>query len=316
MEAEHFELHYYLRDGSHSIDALVRNKCEMEILGAVIEIAKQLGIPVQIETEAYAEGGLKELWRFLGKNQVQLTLLITAAALVFSRFPVKDAELDSLDKEQKRLEIEKTRLEIEELRKRSGQTSAVDKAEAAAEIVANNPKIHVRRSNYYRHLLDYPKVERVGFRPDGTTRGQELVVERSDFYRFVMRSDKLPPEVDENALIEVLAPVLAEGNYQWRGYYRGKPISFAMLDPAFKAAILAKEVHFQHGSRIRCILQIHRKLDEVGEILTTGYSVPTVLDVSEDGATFAETPQGRASRHTRAVRDGQQQLFGGNEGAT
>lgn len=29
---EKLELHYYLNNGSHSMDALVRNKCEAEIL--------------------------------------------------------------------------------------------------------------------------------------------------------------------------------------------------------------------------------------------------------------------------------------------
>ena len=53
------ELHYHLRDQSHSMDALVRNKCEEEILAAFTQIAQQLGVEVRLESTAYREGGLK-----------------------------------------------------------------------------------------------------------------------------------------------------------------------------------------------------------------------------------------------------------------
>jgi hypothetical protein len=123
-------------------------------------------------------------------------------------------------------------------------------------------------------------------------------------------------ETDDNALIEVFAPVLTDGNYHWRGYYLGDPISFAMLDPQFKASIVAKKVHFQHGTRLKCVLNIHRKYDELGEVTITGYSVVTVLDQSEAGTDFVETPQGRSYRHAKALRESQGDMFGGARGAT
>jgi hypothetical protein len=65
---EKLELHYYLNNGSHSMDALVRNKREAEILAIIQEISTVLSLPVNIESEAFREGGLKEIWRFVGKH--------------------------------------------------------------------------------------------------------------------------------------------------------------------------------------------------------------------------------------------------------
>jgi hypothetical protein len=302
------------------MDAVVRNKCEREVLAVVFEVAKQLNVPISLETYAHSEGGLRELWKAMGNNTNQLTLIVATLAIVFSRYPVTDPELEGLEKEAKQLEIEKTRLEIEELQEDSAERR--EHTQQAAEKIAcdlqSNGKIAVRRSNYYRLLLDYPKVDSVGYNPRPTDPHPtpEVIVPRQDFPRFILGSDKLPTEVDDNALIEVFAPVLTDGNYHWRGYYLGNPISFAMLDPQFKASIVARKVHFQHGTRLRCVLNIHRKYDELGEVTVTGYSVDTVLDQSETGAEFVETPQGRTYRHAKALRESQGDMFDSDREAT
>ena len=312
-EAEYFGLHYYLQHGSHSMDAVVRNKCEREVLAVFFEVAKQLNVPILLETYAYGEGGLKELWKAMGKHNNQLTLIVAVLAIIFSRYPATDSELKALEKEAKQLEIEKTHLEIEKLKKDSleRQEHTQQAAEDIAYNLQHNGKIAVRRSNYYKLLLDYPKVDSVGYNPHPTDPrpAPEAIVPRHDFPRFILVSDKLPTETDDNALIEVFSPVLTDGNYHWRGYYLGDPISFAMLDPQFKASIVAKKVHFQHGTRLRCVLNIHKKYDELGEVTITGYSAVTVLDQSETGAEFVETPQGRTYRHAKALRESQGDMF-------
>lgn len=53
------QLHYYLDGGSHSMDALVRNKCEAEILALIQEASNEFGFQLAIESEAFQEGGLK-----------------------------------------------------------------------------------------------------------------------------------------------------------------------------------------------------------------------------------------------------------------
>lgn len=57
--ASKLELHYFLQDNAHKMDAIVRNKCEHELLEIVKEITQSLGVELTIESEAFIEGGLK-----------------------------------------------------------------------------------------------------------------------------------------------------------------------------------------------------------------------------------------------------------------
>lgn len=308
--ADFFELHYFLKDGSHSMDAVVRNKCEREVIAIFFEVARQIGAEISLETFAHEEGGLKELWRAIGRSNNQLVLIVAIVTLIFARFPIVDTEMDALEKEAKRLEIEKLRLEIEKLEEGEQSSERTqDVAESMVKKLQGNGKIAVRRSNYYRLLVDYPEVEAVGYMASAQAPKPEQVVVRQDFALFVLSTDRLPTEVDEDALIEVFAPVLVEGGYHWRGYYMGRAISFVMGDAQFKDAIVAREVQFRYGTKIRCVLNIHRKFDELGEVAVTGYTVATVLDQAEAGSDFVETQQGRRYRYTKALRESQGKLF-------
>ena len=124
----------------------------------------------------------------------------------------------------------------------------------------------------------------------------------------VLVDNSLPTETFDGATIEIVAPVLKEGNYKWKGLYEGEAISFSMTDAEFKNAVLLEQVAFQHGSCINCVLQIHRKFNEIGEIEITGYSVVTVLDKTDGGKTH-ETPQGKKHRAYKKFVQDQRGLF-------
>lgn len=305
---EKLELHYHLKDQSHSMDALIRNRCEAEALAAFIEIAKTLGIAVSIESSAYKEGGLREIWDFIGQNNNQLALLLALVVLVFSRVPVSDPEMDALNKENTKLSIEEKRLTIEKLKKELAQGNvSKETMEASAPAILGNVKVAVRRSNFYRNLVDYGKVTGVGVTPLSIKKNEHYV-DRAEFSHFVLSTNKLPVEVIEPATVEIVAPVLKEGNYQWKGIYQGELISFAMTDDEFKVSVLTRQVSFQHGSVIECVLNIHRKFDAVGEVTITGYSVPVVLTVS-DGTSQSETIQGKRHKARKKFAEDQGNLF-------
>src|SRR5690606_34305897 len=77
------ELHYWLKGGSHTMDAFVQNKCELEFLYIAKEIANTLGHDIYLETEPLAEGGIKRWFKVLvkgeNKNAVITTAVTTAA---------------------------------------------------------------------------------------------------------------------------------------------------------------------------------------------------------------------------------------------
>ncbi len=310
--ANKFQMHYYFGDDSHTMDALVRNRCEAEIIAILTEIAKTLDEKILIECEAHREGGLRDIWKLTNANAGVLSVIVGVAAIAVPLLPKSDSELERLQKEDLRLSIEERKLRVQKL-KAEIKTDSVQTETVAevAEVVNENYKVITRRSNLFKHLSTYNKVTKLGVNsllPDGQEMNPEFEIVRGNFKRFILSSNVLPVETVEEAVIEIVSPVLMRGNYKWKGIFEGEAISFSMKDPIFKQDVHDERISFQHGSSIKCALNIHSKLDEVGEIVTTGYSVETVLD-NINGREINQTSQGLAYRHKRTLQKAQGDLF-------
>lgn len=310
------ELHYYLAGGAHSMDAVLRNRCEAELLAIFQEVALTLGVPCEIEAQALTEGGLREKWKWLTENATPLSVVLSAVAILVALAPqIYESEEETLSKELTELSIEEKKLQIEKLRKElreAGPKSEGTVRENAVELLQRDPKIVVRRSNFYKYLLDRENVEFIGFTPLNSNllpTEPERRVPHSEFGRYVLTSHSIKPITIEDAKIEIVSPVLREGNYKWKGIYDGQTIGFTMQDSDFQYLVLREEVTFQHGTFLECVLNIHRKLDEVGEVEITGHVVITVIRKYDDRQSI-ETPQGRAYKHIKKLRESQDDLFG------
>lgn len=117
--ANKLELHYYFNDNSHSMDAYIHNKCETEILALIREVSIALEIEIKLDSEALKEGGLRNIWRVLGKNSAQITLILAVIALILQikqLYPIDDemdVELKKLSIDEKKLSIQKLKNELE-----------------------------------------------------------------------------------------------------------------------------------------------------------------------------------------------------------
>jgi hypothetical protein len=308
-----FEIHYYLPIGVHSVDALMRNKCEADFLAIFFEALEILDLDVSLEAEALAEGGVREIWKALGDNNNQITLVLAVLAIVLTQVPNTDEEMADLKKEETRLSIEEKKLTIEKLKEdlNKQELPPEESVKSAARVVDESYKTRVRKSNFYKELLKNPTISEVGFTSldsKGKPATEEKKVKRDSFINFIFGSNQLAPIKNDNALIEVVAPVLNEGKAKWKGIYEEAFISFDMNDGDFKRAVLAKEISFKNGTLLICTLRINKRIDESGEIVISGYTVETVLD-KIDGGVSVETPQGKAYRHTTKLRDNQSDMF-------
>ncbi|WP_064009503.1 hypothetical protein [Methylomonas methanica] len=308
-----FELHYYFSDKSHEIDAFVRNRCEAELLGIIIEASHILEIEVSLIKDVYNEGGFRDIWKALGDNQGSIAILLTIIQIIISVAPHLNFESKELELEEKRLAIEEKRLNIEKLKQEIENGKINSKAvNEAALAVSSNLKIIKRKSNFYSRIEEYQKVTKIGITILDEKRNpvaDEVVVLRSDFYKHILGTNRLRSEEDDKAIIEIISPVLKEGRYKWKGVYKDAPISFEMNDHSFRDAVLIDNIPFRHGSKIVCALVAHRELDEAGNIKVTGYSVTTVLE-KIDGDTVTETIQGKKYRHAKKLSKSQSDLFG------
>ncbi|WP_415883889.1 hypothetical protein [Neptuniibacter sp. QD34_54] len=307
-----FELHYYLSDDSHSMNALVRNKCEAEFIAVAIEVAEILGVHLELDCEALREGGIREIWKALGDNSAQIALVISTLALIWSVIPKADQELVQLQKEDLRLSIEQRKRVLGKIKEDIENNNVTSETiNSAKKVTSRSYKVVTRKSNFYKALSTYEKVTQVGFselNSIGDPLADEKIISRQEFPKFIITSQDLEPRKDSSAYIEIVAPVLKDGKAKWKGIYEGQPINFSMNDKEFKIAVAAKQLSFKNGDGILCVLLIHKKVDELGEIVTSGYSVDVVLENVHSGVS-GETPQGRRYRHTKKMSDKQGDMF-------
>ena len=311
-----FELHYYFNNDLHLIDASLRNSCEREIIAIFNEAASILSIDISLFSSVPSEGGFRDYWKAMGKNNNQITILLVILTIILSRIPSTDPEMDALEKEIKRLTIEEKKLNIQKLKIELEEKKVTEVDETvikkAANVIDKNLKVVKRRSNLYSLLSSENTIDKVSFAlldsNSGESFSDERVILRESFKKFIIRSDKLRADVDENAVIEIISPVLKEGRFKWKGVYDEIVISFDMNDADFKEDVLLENIAFKHGSCIKCVLRKFREIDEVGEIKVTGYAVTTVVEVVE-GNEAHKTKQGIRYQHTKALKDSQQDLF-------
>lgn len=308
------ELHYYLTDGEHSMNAAIRNRCEAELLALFQEVASDLGAPVEIQAQALAEGGLRETWKWLGENAPQIQVILAVIAVLIALTPKSESEQDVLNRELTQLQIEEKTLQIEKLRQelREADPRAEESIRnIAVRLLKHDPKIVVRRSNFFRNLDGQKDIEQIGITPFNSSLVPTLPeqkIPQKEFHCYVLSSHALPTIVDVDAKIEVVSPVLREGNYKWKGIYQKQLIGFSMHDVDFKGQVTREEVTFQHGTFLECVLNTHRKLDEVGEVEITGYIVTTVIRKYDDRQSI-ETIQGKSFRQAKRLQESQRDMF-------
>lgn len=311
-QANKIELHYFFRDQTHTMNAFVRNECEKELLTIFKEIIQSLDIEVDVESEAFKEGGLKEIWKFLGKNGVQLTLIITVFGLVLSRIPVENKELVKLQIENLELDNELKRQELKKIKNevRTEEELTNEIVERVLEILDKDYKIIWHKSNFYKKLNFYPKVTKLTtqrLNEQNEPIEKERTVERENFGKFILRSDTFPPIIDEEAVIDIISPVLKKGNFNWKGFYKGDIINFKMNDQSFKNSVLNKEIEFINGTAIKCVLQQNRKIDEVGLVKVIQNKVLTVIEIIT-ADNYVPTEQGKKYKRDKDCKNDQLKL--------
>ncbi|CAM1343315.1 hypothetical protein [Tenacibaculum aestuarii] len=286
--SDRLQFHYYFRDESHSIDSILRNECEKEILYIFKEISETLALNLDLESLPTEEGGFIETWKFLGKNSAQITLLVSIAAIIISRFPAENKELTKLqienlklDNELKRKELEKLNLEFIQDEDKINTKVLID----SVELVNKNYKIAWRKSNLYKKLNTYKKIDSVEVlrHKEDKPIGKPRKIPKSHFSKFVLKTDELPDLEKENAKIDVISPAIKNGKFRWKGFYNEEIITFIMNDINFKQLVLKGNVHFSNKFSIEVEMTQERKINYDGNIKTTNTIVNKVIASIEDG---------------------------------
>lgn len=309
------ELHYWFNDDSHTMNAVVFNKCEYDFLGIAKEIAQKLKVDLEIETEALSEGGLRSWFKFKAKDKnaikvgvvlyIITTLLgtpLTTAIDELTRMAIQSVfesvEIKQL-KEQK--EIAELKLDIAKI---EAETKRLSRS-------IDENVVKKKRSNYYENISSCKKITKVTINITDDLKkniylGREVI--KADFPNYIMTSDDLEPVSDENAVIEIISPVLKKGKYKWAGIYNGEVIQFTMKSNEFKTLVQTGQVLFKNGSSINCHLLTHKRINAEGEVKIIGYEVVLVNHYFENDKPV-ETPEGKRNRQIREAESNQLTLF-------
>lgn len=314
LDANTIELHYWFKDGSHTMDANAFNQCEHEVLGIIGEIADKLQVQIGIEVEPLGEGGLRAWLRIIGeqKQAIKIAFIIFLFTEVIST-PLtttldyittkaldsffEDPEIKALEKEKKKAELEydiaKTKYETQKL------CDSIDEN-----------RIKKKRSNYFEIASNNKKIDKITISvtdKDKTPKYAPKEIMSTEFSKFVLTSDDVDPDEDESAIIEIVSPVLKKGKYLWLGIYKGSVIQFKMKSAEFKTLVQTGQIPFKNGSSIQCHLLANKKINSEGEVKITNYEVISV-DKYFVNDTPIETPEGKRNRQIREAEAKQYKL--------
>lgn len=292
------EIHYYLKDDIHTMDAFVYNECEYELLILIKELQSLLAIKnFTLDVEAIAEGGIKtRLILFISDNQFYLSLLTIIGGILTTKISDK-SEIKLLEKEKLKLEIKILERQLQK------DTSNNAIPLEMADVISSGLKIAKRKSNYYTNLLKDDRIAKIStsiLDSDNQIIGEEHIVERSQFNDFILTTDEFDSIIVEDAIIEIVSPVLKDKKISWKGIYEGKPLSFVMDDIEYIQQVITEKVVFMRGTFIECVLETKRKLNEIGEIKVNGYNVLVVIKSFNHSNSF-ETPQGIGYKEKREL---------------
>lgn len=309
--ANKLELHYYFNDSSNYMDAMIKYRCDKELLSFIRYMADALDVKMTVHCEPYQKGGFKELWGIAGNNPRAISIVLSIVMQILTRPLLFSRKNNGMQLDKDDYNEEKVQYEIARFRKalKLSPNGGILTQEFM-DLINSIPRVCKYKSNFFEALKGFPKVKKISVRElneRNNSKSGLREVKRDDFDAYILRSDELPPVTDNSATIEIISPVLKDSKYRWKGIYNkgGEIIDFYMNDADFKEEMFKEKVTFVSGMCIDCVLNIERKLNELGDIIHISYTVETVIRTRFDKMVIV-TPQGK--RHLAKLKAEKQQL--------
>lgn len=321
------ELHYWLKDESHTMDAFVLNKCEWELLNLFKEVASIAKVNIVIESEAITEGGIRQWFNIRISSNTKTAIVASAVTsfftFAFTQVPQfgldilkehlkSNPELEQLAIEEKKVEIESKKLDNEIKREKLKEIRSKNSKQFKDTLqnISSSTKIAKRTSNFYEELSKEVKVNSITINNYFNCKPiqQAIEIKREDFQKYILTSNLLETITDEEAIVEIVSPVLKKGNYQWRGIYNGEILNFNMKSNEFKTLVQSGKIEFKNGTCIKCVLEMPRYMNNLGEEVISSYNIIKVIGTYDDN-TYNETNEGRIYRKKKEADIAQLELF-------
>ncbi len=279
------ELHYWLNDQTHTMNAVVLNNCTTEFLAIAYEIATKLKLDIEIETEPIGNGGIRSFFTIKSKDKYNIKKeVLIALLIIFFGAPLDTALRETMRKVIDKIFEDKEFVALQKEKDKAALEYDIARLKLETQRLCdsiNENKVTKRRSNYYFTAQNYTKIEAISV--SSLNNQQQIVdevkVPRSDFKHFIIPADEISVDIDEWATIEIIAPVLKQSdydkkyNYKWCGLYNGTVIRFSIKSEEFKERVQAGDVIFKNGTTLNCQLLQKKKITRDGTEKTASYEV-------------------------------------------
>ncbi|UOX33095.1 hypothetical protein LXD69_13740 [Flavobacterium sediminilitoris] len=300
-DSEILQIHYYLSNNSHSMDAKILNKVEGELLKILEEVSNILGLEISVETFALEEGGIKSVYKFINKKKNRAKIIVVGSFLasiigsvisdVISNSINTDSETEKKKNEFLDLQIKKLKQDFEKDSLEALKTNLKNEEEfvvtqelidSLAIYISENNKVKISKSKFYTFLSKEGKIEKIStqeLNENFEPKSIEKIVPRSDFNLFIVKETVVEPEYKENVTLEIVSPVLKRNRMSWKAIYNNQNITFKLKDDDFKNLILNKNLSFSNGTKLICDIETKQKMDDDGKIKESGRSVYNVSKI-------------------------------------
>lgn len=178
IDSEILQVHYYLSNNSHSMDAKILNKVEGELLKILEEVSDILGLEILIETFALEEGGIKSIYKFVNKKKNRAKVIVVGSFLasiigsvisdVLSNSIITDSETEKKKNQLIELQIKKLKQDFEKdsLNALNYDAQNVDELVVNQELIdslaiyiSENNKVKISKSKFYTFLSKEGRIE-------------------------------------------------------------------------------------------------------------------------------------------------------------
>jgi hypothetical protein len=272
------EVHYFLKEDMHSMDAFIQHNCEHDLLILIKEVARTFNIEIIVDTVPFAEGGLKRQLNILAKQEnskaiitaavvsaLITTIIVTPITTSLTKITEKVIEKIFEDSKEKEIKDENLKLENERLKQEIKLNN---------QKLENNSMIEKTRAKFYKRINNYAPLYSVSFTSNYGNKeilNNEVFVSKEEFglYTesvsfFQVDSKLIESEIENNTIleiddaqIEITSPDFS-GRYMWKGKYNQKKINFLISDTKFLDDVQMGNLVFTKGTILICILSIDK----------------------------------------------------------
>lgn len=276
-------IHYYLNNGTHQMDAFIHNECEKKMLSIMSVICKNLGVSPKVQVEAKQEGGLQDYYNlaisFFSDATPEYHIFVIGLVsqllkLILSR-KVKGKKVQDIASSTDNNFITNylKSTDIDDYTKNKVEPMAL----AVKEIVSDTQIIKFS-SDYYKNISNYDNVRKLDVNLKSSNNFSVCeTISIEDFKEHIIDNTDLDPIELKDVEVEIVSPILNGQSKSWKGKYNdngeSRIITFSIEDQTFIENVTNGKISFKNGMTIICDMYIERKLNIDGTIKNSKYII-------------------------------------------